>query len=183
MSNEFFDVPGYEGLYKVNKEGVILSRKRSGSKGKILKQNQDRYGYMVVTLCKNGQKRRKFVHRILASTFLDNYSDDLQVNHKDEDKTNNQVANLEMLTQLENLNYGTRTNRSANTRIKNINNAKTNIAKSVDCYDKNTGDLIHTFASIAQACRELNLCDSHVSKCCKGKLKTHKGYVFKYKDE
>ena len=96
----------YEG-YLVNADGDVLSIK---GKEPILLSPFLRHGYQRVTLFENGKKFNVSVHRLVAIAFIDNPDPNTytEVNHKDENKTNNNVNNLEWCTHLYNLNYGTR---------------------------------------------------------------------------
>ena len=96
----------YEG-YLVNENGDVLSIK---GKEPTLLSPFLRNGYERVTLFENGKKFNVSVHRLVAMAFIDNPdpSTYTEVNHKDENKTNNNVNNLEWCTHLYNLNYGTR---------------------------------------------------------------------------
>ena len=102
------DIPNYEGIYQVSNLGGVRSLDYNHT-GKIknLKIGINKYGYSTVTV---GGKRQK-VHRLVALTFLDNPFKLPQVNHIDEDKTNNCVWNLEWCTSKYNCNYGTRNTR------------------------------------------------------------------------
>ena len=91
--------------YAVNEEGVVMSYKQS-SKGKILKGEIHRKGYIVVTLCKPGQRpKAKRVHRLVAEAFIPNPNNLPFINHIDENKTNNQVSNLEWCNSQYNIEY------------------------------------------------------------------------------
>ena len=82
----------YEGLYKVSNLGKILSLNyRNTGKSELLNIGENPKGYLKVTLSKNGETKTCSVHRIVAETFLPNPENLHQVNHKDEDKTNNFV--------------------------------------------------------------------------------------------
>ena len=96
----------YEG-YLVNADGDVLSIK---GKEPILLSPFLRHGYQRVTLFENGKKFNVSVHRLVAIAFIDNPDPNIytEINHKDENKTNNNVNNLEWCTHLYNLNYGTR---------------------------------------------------------------------------
>lgn len=112
MMDEFKDVVGYEGLYVVSNLGMVKSIPRldaSGHKlkGKILSIQRDRYGYAVVHLCKGGVRRYVKLHRIVAEAFIPNPNNLPEVNHKDENKLNNSVKNLEWCTTKYNQTYGT----------------------------------------------------------------------------
>lgn len=109
-------IKGYLGLYEVSNTGLIKSIKRSNKTGrsygerflpeKILKQVTDKDGYKRVTLSKNGKRSNFYVHRLVATAFLDNDKCYPVVNHKNEDKTDNNVANLEWCTVKYNNHYG-----------------------------------------------------------------------------
>ena len=117
-------IEGYEGLYEVSNLGRVRSLDRYDSrnqfrKGRIMKQNNDGRDYMSIQLCLNGKLKKYFVHRLVAEAFLPNPDNLPQVNHKDEDKSNNRVDNLEWCTAKYNLSYGTRNIRIRETLIKN----------------------------------------------------------------
>lgn len=105
----------YKG-YLVNADGDIISIK--GKKPKLLTQ-WERHGYKRVTLCENGKQINVSVHRLVAMAFIDNPNGYNEINHKDEDKTNNNVNNLEWCSHLYNIRYGTCTKRGAETRKRN----------------------------------------------------------------
>ena len=87
------DIEGFDGLYQVSNQGRVKSLKYG--KEKILKGVKSCNGYLTVGLCKDGKEVRKYIHRLVAEAFLPNPQNLPQVNHKDEDKTNNCVENLE----------------------------------------------------------------------------------------
>ena len=115
----FKEIEGYCGRYQINEDGVVINVQR----GRERKQQVAR-GYKRVTLCLGGKNKNFLVHRLVAKVFLDDYSEDLQVNHKDENKFNNNVSNLEMCTSKYNNNYGTR-----NERISKKNKGVMNVGK------------------------------------------------------
>lgn len=102
------DVIGYEGIYQVSNKGSVkrMSRAVRCKKGfKILPEMElklcfDRKGYPVVTLWKGGKKNNRTVHRLVVRAFLG--ISDLTVNHKDANKTNNSLGNLEYISQADN---------------------------------------------------------------------------------
>lgn len=117
MDNEIWkDIVGYEGKYQVSNMGRVksLNYKYTG-KAKILRPvKNNRCGYLFVNLCKNGNRKNYTVHRLILMTFspVDNM-DELDINHIDEDKTNNNLLNLEWGTHKENINHGTHNARVA----------------------------------------------------------------------
>lgn len=112
------DINGYEGYYQVSSYGRVrgLTRKiypRTGSKpyivkGRIIKDGTSTGGYRMITLSKDGNNNIFRVHRLVAEAFIPNPLNKSTVNHKDECVTNNNVKNLEWMSQSENNNYGTR---------------------------------------------------------------------------
>ncbi len=105
-SEEWKDVVGYEGLYMVSNKGRIKSlRNKNGVE--IMRQRTDR-AYCSVSLKVNQKSKIFFVHRLVAMAFVPNPFNYPEVNHKDEDKKNNNADNLEWCTRSYNINYGTR---------------------------------------------------------------------------
>ena len=156
--------------YEVYEDGRIWSYYTN----KFLKPGTNKFGYQQVVLTDNeGKQKRYQVHRIVYETFSGSpIPEGLQVNHIDENKENNNITNLNLMTCKENNNYGTRTDRA----IKSLtNNPK--LSKSVGAYKD--GELLMTFLSTKEAHR--NGFDSgHISACCRGKKKTHKGFEWRY---
>ena len=93
-----FDIVGYEGLYSVSKDSKVYSWKTK----KYLKPQLQNNGYVTVGLYLDKKPKVIPVHRIVAQTFLPNPLNLRTVNHKDFDKTNNDVSNLEWMTHQEN---------------------------------------------------------------------------------
>lgn len=157
----------FRGIYQVSNFGRVKSLKFG--KEKILKQLKDKFGYLSVILCKNGKQKSFRIHRLVAHLFLsDTYFDGAQVNHKDENKQNNYVNNLEWCTHEYNLNYGTRNERAYKTRIRKI--------AQYDSYY----NLIKIWNSAFEVEKELNIDHSMISECCHGKQKTAGGFIWKY---
>lgn len=105
-------INGYDGKYQISSNGRVRSLNFNKTEETvILKQSSDTYGYKQVTLYKNGKRKTYKVHRLVAETFISNPNKYPQVNHKDENKENNSVKNLEFCTEQYNINYGTRNER------------------------------------------------------------------------
>ena len=114
-------IDGYEGLYEVSNTGLIRSLdrfvgNRNRIKGKILSIQIEKGGYCSVALSKYGKMKRYKIHRLVAQAFIPNPEGLSQINHKDEDKTNNRVENLEWCDAKYNINYGNRLNKSLLTK-------------------------------------------------------------------
>ena len=119
------DVVGYEGLYKVSDRGNVFSVERRDPRGRriggrLLKPIQSRGGYLQVQLHKNGKMKGKYIHRLVAEAFIPNPKKLPEVNHKDENPSNNELSNLEWCTRKHNNNHGTRNERSAQARSKKV---------------------------------------------------------------
>ena len=116
-------VVGYEGLYEVSSYGRVRSLDRYDGrnhfiKGKLLKNRDNGNGYLICILSKNGIVKNKYIHRLVVEAFIPNPDNIKEVNHKDEDKTNNNVENLEWCDRKYNCNYGTKIEREIKTKIK-----------------------------------------------------------------
>lgn len=103
-------VRGYEGLYEVSDAGRVRSLPRSTTKGRILKQQvSKRNGYCYVCLSKDNQAKACRVHKLVWEAFtgdvVDGYDSGKTLNHKDGDKTNNRLVNLERISQRDNQNH------------------------------------------------------------------------------
>lgn len=156
------DIKGYEGLYAVTSCGKVWSYRRQ----KFISPDKDKKGYLHVSLCKDGKRKRHTVHRLVAEAYIPNPEGKAQVNHLNEIKTANYINNLSWATSKENNNYGTR----------NIRIGKSG-EKPVYCVE-----LDKVFSSATSAARELGLAANAICGCCKGRYgyKTHGGYHWKY---
>lgn len=165
MKNEIWKaIAGYEGLYEVSNTGLVRSLNYNHTGGtNILKPGNDRCGYLHVVLFKDGKAKNMFVHRLVADAFIPNPNNIDTVNHKDEDKHNNSESNLEWMTRADNKRY------SAN--------------KSVQMFDKSTGNLLATFPSTVEAERVTGITHPNISKCCLCKRKSAGGYIWKFPSE
>lgn len=163
MTEEIWkDVVWYEGLYKVSNLGNVYSNYVHRS----LKQGNHRDGYKFVILNKNGKSKYMSVHRLVATAFILNQDDLPEVNHKDEDKTNNCVDNLEWCNYSYNATYN-------DAHLKR----GLQLAIPVYAYDR-SGDLAYSFPSTREAERKLNMGGSNITMCCKNIGRTCYGFVW-----
>lgn len=173
------DIKGYEGLYQVSNLGNIKSLDRNINNhfvlGKQLKSYSGTSGYLFVRLSKNNKYKNFIIHRIVAETFIENPNNYNYVNHKDEDKINNNVCNLEWCSQKYNCNYG---NRNKKISQKNTNGK---CSKRVEQYIKD-GTYIRTWISLKQIQRELNYNIGNIGQVCLGNRITANGYRWKYEN-
>lgn len=152
------DYQGYEGRYAITEDGKVWSYKNQ----RYLKPYNSGNGYLKVGLIKDGVRHQYYVHQLVAQTYItnDDPENKVQVNHKDENKHNNSVSNLEWTTPKENTNYGSRTERMAKTHC-----------KPVLCVELNK-----VFNSQVEASKELGVNAVSIGMCVNGKLKTAGGY-------
>ena len=236
MQEYFKDIAGYEGLYKVSNLGNIKSF-RLNKEGTILKPYKNQKGYCMLRLCNKEGQKLKLVHRLVAEAFIPNPLNLKEINHKDENKENNTIDNLEWCDRKYNCNYGTFKQKIREKTIKKVYQYDTHgkLIKIYNCcqecelngykpasiyrccrkekgglyknyiwsykeldniniqdyigktnpkeilqYDKNN-NLIRLWPSATSAASE-NYNPSSIIKCCKGKVKDHKGYIWKYKN-
>ena len=171
MNEIWKDVKGYEGLYQVSNLGNIKSfHKRSY--GNLLKLPIKK-GYFQVGLRKNGIRKYYQVHRLVAEAFIENKQNLPQVNHKDENKLNNDVNNLEWCTVSYNNCYGTRLERVY------FNNKSRKPVIYFNLKDNSTRE----FTSVMQASRETGINASSICHSCRNKDNMPRKYVWRYKSE
>lgn len=177
----------------MSNDGLVRSVDRVScgkrQKGKILKQVKNcRTGYMTVGLCAGGEKKLKYVHRLVAEAFVSNPDGKPTVNHKNEDKEDNRASNLEWMTLEENLKYGTHNERAKKNRpdmsgCRHFNYGKRGadsvahkgrvIGRSV-----NKTDVVIQFDTAADAARALGLSTGRLCDVLKGRGKSCGGYYW-----
>lgn len=167
------DIKGYEGLYMVSDKGRVRSFYGSvinhRPKGSLLKPATDRDGYLRVMLTKKGKQKGFGVHRLVAQAFIPNPDNLPQVNHKDENPSNDSVDNLEWCTQEYNNAYGTR-----------MDKIRDKISVAVIATNISTGET--TEFNTLYDCSRFIGCGRNTSRIYEvlnGKKKQFKGYTFK----
>ena len=172
--------------YFVSSLGRIYSEKQ---RNVFLKTFPDKCGYYHVKLRKDGKPHSKLVHRLVAEAFVENPSDYKEINHKDEDKSNNRADNLEWCTRKYNILYG-KAGKERYVKMGLTQRYSRNDLKAVSCLDPKTGKVLYTFKSIAEAVREMfgvsgqTHIRGNISRCClgHGHVKTVMGYKWRYAD-
>ena len=159
MKEIWKDIPSYEGLYQVSNLGKIKSLNYNHTgKEKILKNRKTSHGYLGVVLWKNKEKHNTSVHRLVMRAFVGD--SDMIINHKDFDKTNNSLDNLEYCTQKYNVRYS--------------------LSKKILQYDLKN-NFIQEWNSISDVVNTLKI--RNISQCCSGKRKTSGGFIWMYKGD
>lgn len=175
MKEEWKDIKGYEGRYQISNTGRVKSLARYVRSIceykhielilKPIKQKYDDYHYV------NLRGKHYKIHRLVAETFIPNPQNKREVNHINGDKSNNRVENLEWATPKENTNHAI--------RCLKIKRGYEKQQKSVCQYDLN-GVLLNQYINITHAARLNNLHATSICACCKGRAKTHGGFIWKY---
>lgn len=158
---EWKEIIGYENYFWVSNKGRVKS------KYKIL-TNQTCKGYNYVHLCINYVAKKELVSRLVAKAFIPNINDFPEINHKDENKNNNCIENLEWCTHQYNSSYGTRGNRIGK-----------KLAKPIIEISLSTG-LINYWESSAEIGRTLDIDTRSIRKCLKGNYKSSHGSRWSY---
>ena len=179
MEEVWRTVPGFDGYYEASNYGKVKSLDRVTKwgratyirKGRILKESIDKHGYHRVSLFVNGQPFYYRVNVLVYTAFIGPVPDGMQVNHIDENKDNNCVWNLNLMSPKDNSNWGTRNRRISIKR-----------GKTVEQYTTG-GKLVNTFHSTREAGRVLNINSSHIIQVCNGERHTAGGYRWRYKTD
>lgn len=177
------DIEGYEGYYQISNKGRVRSLDRLSSKGvrltgRDMKLTHNMQGYLIVGLTKNAKAIQFKVHRLVACAFIENPSNYNLINHRDEDKANNNVNNLEWCDAQYNNTYGTRLKKMvANTDYEAICKKR---LKPVIAIDTKNNKVI--YKSIRDASKSTGVHSCNISKCVKGVRKQSKGYRFEYEN-
>ena len=177
LIEEWRSVTGYEGYYEVSNFGRVRSLDREvtmkngvcrKTRGKIL--SLSRYNsasnYRAVTLSVNGISKKESVHRLVALAFIPNPDNLPEINHKDENKQNNRVDNLEWCDRKYNNTYGTAKIRAAITQGKPV-------------LQMRNGEIINAWPSQGLAAMFTGASQSGISACLRGECMTSGGYEWR----
>ncbi len=197
MNEIWKDIPDYEGLYQASNLGRIKSLSKKirfedkikneqfrKSKDKILSLNCfNNFGYLIVHLRKNNKSHTKTIHRLVLESFIG--KSELVINHKDGNKLNNKLNNLEYCTISENGKHAWRTGLMKNAKIASDKYRNITLSR---CWEKNkrpidqfdlNGKLVNSFSSIKEAVLFTGI--TSIYGCVQGKQKTAGGFIFKGK--
>lgn len=164
MQEIWRDIEGYENLYQVSNLGRVKSLKYG--KERIMKERICTNGYLNTCLCKDGKAKYYLTHRLVAKAFIPNPDNLPEINHIDEDITNNNAENLEWCDRKYNNNFGSHNKRMAESK-----------SKKVLCVE--TGKI---YSSLLQVERELGYKHQGIIYACKGKYKQAYGFHWRYID-
>lgn len=157
-------IKNFEDLYEISSYGRVKN-----SRGMILKPLKSKQGYLSVILCRNTVRKQYKIHRLVCLEFLENPYNLPEVNHKDEDKQNNKLSNLEWCGRKYNANYGD---------AKEKNHAP--LRKPVIQYDLN-GKFINRFSSVMEA-EKSGFNTGAISRCANGEYKQTKGFIWRFEN-
>ena len=171
MTEIWKDVEGYEGRYKVSNTGKVWGSYRN----KLIAQETIWCGYKRVGLQKDKVYKHALVHRLVAEAFLPKPAGMTEINHIDEDKSNNCVDNLEWTTRKGNMNHGTVQQRRFAKLANDPRQSKPILQMTLD------GEVINEFPSINEA-RRRGYSAGDICNVCQGKKKKYRGYLWMYKE-
>ena len=163
---EWKDIKGYEGIYQISNKGRVKSLGNNKTKKEKILRPRKINGYFSVRLCKKGEKPKEFnIHRLVAEHFIPNPDNLPVVNHKDENKLNNNVENLEWCTVAYNVNYS-------------VNNCK---PRKIQCVE--TQQIFDSSEDVI--CKMFNGkgTSANIREHLRGRTKSCYGYHFKHIDE
>ena len=180
IQNEWTEIKGYEGLYLINQKSEIKvteTNKRAvnsalGKNGSLgLNQQTTKAGYKKVLLSKDGKRTTHLLHRLMAQTFLENKENKKTVNHKDSNRGNNNLSNLEWATHSENVKHGFLMGRVSCWKDKK--GAKSHSAKRVKCVQDGK-----EFDTVKEAANYINVHYTDMSRYLHSGVQYIKNYTF-----
>ena len=153
------DIEEYEGLYSITPDGKVWSHYSN----KFIKPTILKSGHYNVDLYKNGIRKHKYIHRLVAQAYIPNPNNYEYINHKDENPSHNYVDNLEWCTKQYNDNYGTVRKRQGESKGFQVKCIETNVV----------------YVSYHEAARQTGISATNICRCCNNKRKTAGGYHWK----
>lgn len=157
-------INGYEDRYLISNLGRVKNKNTS----RVLKERFTTTGYVLVNLSKGGKMHTERIHRLVGTHFIPNPDNLPEINHINEDKTDNRVENLEWCDRKYNVNFGSRTERQ-----------RKKISKAVVQLSTDDKEIAH-FCSTVQAGEHTEINSHRIADCCRGTRKTAGGFKWKY---
>ena len=170
MKEIWKDIKEYEGLYQISNYGRVktLNPGYNKIKSNIKSLRKCHDGYYRISLYKDKKIKTYYIHKLVAKHFIPNPNNYSCINHKDENKLNNNISNLEWCTKKYN-------------NIYSINKRKKH-KKGILQFDKNQ-KLINKWKSIAEASKKLNISYNAIFRCCNNTQKYAGNYIWRYADK
>ena len=185
MKEVWKDIKGYEGKYQISNQGRVKSlifsnRQATFKKERILKQ-RDNTNYYQVSLSKNNVVKQYLIHRLVAEAFIENPDNLPCVNHKDGNKKNNNINNLEWC------NYSYNTKHSYNIGLQRVPKGENHWSygkpskkrKKIKQYDLKE-NLIKIWSYANEIEKELGINANNIRNCCRGNRPAAGGYIWRY---
>lgn len=166
---EGYEVSNFGRVRSISRNIIDKNGKTIYRNGKLLSQNKINSGYLMVDFNINGIHKRELIHRIVAEVFIENPNNLPEVNHKDNNKLNNKVENLEWCDGIYNKTYSNVFNKGAEA-----------VKRKIIMVDLQNN--IKEYNSIAEAAKDLNISHGTIGFCLKEGRTTKRGYSFYYKD-
>lgn len=175
-------IKGFDGKYEVSNKGRIRSyvgwKARGTDIPRVLKESYGNSGYKQVCLVKEGKHYMRMTHRIVAETFLKNDMGLREVNHKDGNKSNNELSNLEWTSRSGNLKHAYKSGlrKFSDKQLKRI------LERTKPVEQVKDGIVVNEFISAAEAHRKTDISRQDIGQCCLGRLKRAGGYEWRFKE-
>lgn len=196
MTELFKAIPGYEGKYEVSNYGRVKSLNYNMTgKEQYRKVQTNKLGYQYISLWKNGKQYMRTVHSLVWEAFNGPVPEGYEINHMDENPSNNRLDNLNLLTHRQNMNWATVGERMSKSRTGRKMSEDTKMKKSKVMIGKMVNhpgiskrvfqytlddEYVNDYPSTQEAARQTGFSGGCIRECCSGVRKTHKGYKWKY---
>lgn len=170
MKEEWKEVFGFDILFEVSNMGKVRT-KHHGKTGyqkeyRFIAQADNGSGYLRINIPQSGKQKTIYIHKLVAEAFISNPEALSEVNHIDENKSNNRADNLEWCSHKYNCQYGTRNQKVSQKNRKRVVCNETKIV----------------FESLGEAAKAFDVCDTAIANCLKGRSKTCAGHTWSYAD-